>query len=124
MLTSAVVVGAAAVNIAGATSIDRVQSVIVVILFAVFAVFIVTLAQLDTELLAPTSYPRGGAIMSSVALTFFAYLGFTVISFTGGDLPDPARNLVGECQHLCGGGLDGADEGALSSQQLARRSPG
>ena len=31
--------------------------------------------------------------MSSVALTFFAYLGFTVISFTGGDLPNPAKNL-------------------------------
>ena len=28
-----------------------------------------------------------------MALTFFAYLGFAVISFTGGDLPDPARNL-------------------------------
>jgi len=32
-------------------------------------------------------------VISSVALTFFAYLGFAVISFTGGDLPDPARNL-------------------------------
>jgi amino acid transporter len=31
--------------------------------------------------------------VSSVALTFFAYLGFTVISFTGDDLPDPGRNL-------------------------------
>jgi hypothetical protein len=28
-----------------------------------------------------------------VALTFFAYLGFAVISFTGGDLTDPAPNL-------------------------------
>ena len=28
-----------------------------------------------------------------MALTFFAYLGFAVISFTGGDLPDPQRNL-------------------------------
>ena len=31
--------------------------------------------------------------MSSVALTFFAYLGFAVISFTGGDLVDPSRNM-------------------------------
>ena len=63
-------------------------------LLAVFAVFIVvTLAQLDPELLAPSTYPPTADIVSSVALTFFAYLGFTVISFTGGDLPDPARNL-------------------------------
>ena len=94
VLTTAVIIAVAAVNIAGAKSIDRVQSVIVVILLAVFAVFIVvTLAQLDPELLAPSTYPRDGAIMSSVALTFFAYLGFTVISFTGGDLPNPAKNL-------------------------------
>ncbi len=83
-----------AVNIAGAKSIDRVQTVIVLILLAVFAVFIlVTLTQMDPGLLAPSTYPRDGAVLSSVALTFFAYLGFTVISFTGGDLPNPAKNL-------------------------------
>ena len=26
-------------------------------------------------------------------MTFFAYLGFSVITFTAGDLPDPARTL-------------------------------
>ena len=31
--------------------------------------------------------------MSSVALTFFAYLGFSVITFSVGDLRDPAREL-------------------------------
>ena len=31
--------------------------------------------------------------MASIALTFFAYLGFAVISYAGEDLPDPARNL-------------------------------
>ncbi len=94
VLTSGVVVAVAAVNIAGATFIDRVQSLIVIVLLAVFAVFIVvTLAQLNPDLLAPSTYPPTTEIVSSVALTFFAYLGFTVISFTGGDLPDPTRNL-------------------------------
>jgi amino acid transporter len=32
-------------------------------------------------------------ILASVALTFFAYLGFGMIAFTGGDLQDPAKNL-------------------------------
>ena len=40
-----------------------------------------------------STYPPAADIVSSVALTFFAYLGFTVISFTGDDLPDPKRNL-------------------------------
>jgi amino acid transporter len=32
-------------------------------------------------------------ILASVALTFFAYLGFNVITFTAGDLRDPAHDL-------------------------------
>ena len=94
VLTIAVVLLVAVVNIAGARFIDRVQSLIVIVLLAVFAVFIVvTLLQVDPELLAPETYPPTTDIVSSVALTFFAYLGFTVISFTGDDLPDPSRNL-------------------------------
>jgi amino acid transporter len=94
VLTIAVVLLVAVVNIAGAKFIDRVQSVIVLVLLAVFAVFIVvTLAQVDPQLLAPETYPPATDIVSSVALTFFAYLGFTVISFTGADLPDASRNL-------------------------------
>lgn len=94
ILTAVVIVAVAVVNIVGTTLIDRVQSAIVIILLAVFAVFVVvTLAQMDTALLAASTYPPTVDIVSSVALTFFAYLGFTVVSFTGGDLPDPRRNL-------------------------------
>ena len=94
VLATAVVLVVAAINIAGARFIDRVQSAIVVVLLAVFAIFIVvTLAQINPQLLAPSTYPPAVDLISSVALTFFAYLGFAVISFTGGDLPDPAKNL-------------------------------
>jgi amino acid transporter len=94
ILTVAVILLVAVVNIAGAEFIDRVQSLIVIVLLVVFAVFIVvTLGQMDTQLLARDTYPPATDIVSSVALTFFAYLGFTVISFTGDDLPDPERNL-------------------------------
>ena len=94
VLATAVVLAVAVINIAGARFIDRVQSVIVIVLPAVFAIFIVvTLAQVEPDLLAPSNYPPAVEVVSSVALTFFAYLGFAVISFTGGDLPDPERNL-------------------------------
>ena len=94
VLATAVVLAVAVVNIAGASLIDRVQSIIVLVLLGVFAIFIVvTLAQIDPQLLAPATYPPTVDLISSVALTFFAYIGFAVISFTGGDLPDPARNL-------------------------------
>lgn len=94
ILTTAVVLLVAVINIAGAKFIDRIQSWIVVILLAVFAVFIVvTVSQLEPDHLARSTYPPSIDIISSVALTFFAFLGFAVISFTGGDLPDPAKNL-------------------------------
>jgi amino acid transporter len=53
VLATAVVLAVAAVNIARARFIDRVQSAIVVVLLAVFAIFmVVTLAQTNPQLLA------------------------------------------------------------------------
>ena len=43
--------------------------------------------------LAFSDYPSLSKIVASVALTFFAYLGFNVITFTAGDLRDPVRDL-------------------------------
>ena len=45
------------------------------------------------DLLAFSGYPPFADIVSSVALTFFAFLGFGVITFTAKDLADPERQL-------------------------------
>jgi amino acid transporter len=67
---------------------------IVIALLAVFAIFIaVTLVDIDFDLLAFSGYPSFTDIVASVALTFFAYLGFSVITFAAGDLRDPGREL-------------------------------
>jgi amino acid transporter len=92
--TSLVVVAMAAINMVGSRIVDRAQSLIVVILLAVFAVFIaVTLVEIDFDLLAFSGYPPLEEIIASVALTFFAYLGFSVITFAVGDLRDPEHDL-------------------------------
>jgi amino acid transporter len=89
-----VVAASAMVTAVGAKWVDRSQTLIVVTLLAVFAVFIVaTLGTLDAHLLAPSGYPSVHEIISSVALTFFAFLGFAVISFAGGDLRNPKRDM-------------------------------
>ena len=94
VFTSAVVLGMLAINLIGARFVDRAQSGIVVVLLAVFAVFIaVTIVDVDLELLAFSGYPDLFDIVASVALTFFAYLGFSVITFAAGELRDPAREL-------------------------------
>ena len=82
------------VNLVGAQFVARAQTVIVAVVLAVFSVFIVvTIADLNPDLLAFSGYPSFSKIISSVALTFFAYLGFNVITFAVGDLRDPTRNL-------------------------------
>jgi amino acid transporter len=94
VFTSAVIVAMAAINLVGSRIVDKAQTVIVVLLLAVFAVFIaVTIFEIDWDLLAFSGSPALSKILSSVALTFFAYLGFSVITFAAGDLRDPAREL-------------------------------
>ncbi len=94
VFTTLVVLAMAGINIVGSKIVDRAQSLIVIVLLAVFAVFIaVTLVDVDWGLLAFDGYPPVNDIIASVALTFFAYLGFSVITFAAGDLRDPASDL-------------------------------
>jgi amino acid transporter len=89
-----IVVASAFLVVVGVRWVDRAQTGIVVGLLAVFAVFIVaTLVELEPHLLDPGGYPSVRSIVSSVALTFFAYLGFAVISFAAGDLARPEHDL-------------------------------
>lgn len=83
-----------ALNILGSKAVARAQTVVVLVVVGILTVFsVATLANLDPDLLAVSGYPPFGDIVSSVALTFFAFLGFGVITFTAADLADPARQL-------------------------------
>jgi len=82
------------VNIIGSTLVARAQSVIVFIVIGILAVFaVVTIANMDSALLAPSGYPPLREIFSSVALTFFAFLGFGIVTFTAKDLREPSHEL-------------------------------
>ena len=90
----AIVLAMTALNVAGSTFVARIQSVIVFIVVGILAMFaVVTIANMNPELLAPAQYPPARDIVSSVALTFFAFLGFGVVTFTARDLADPSRQL-------------------------------
>ena len=89
-----VVVAMSMLNILGSQIVARAQTVVVVVVIGILTVFAVaTLANLDPDLLAFSGYPSLRDIVSSVALTFFAFLGFGVITFTAKDLAEPAREL-------------------------------
>ena len=81
-------------NILGSHIVARAQTVVVVVVVGILTVFAVaTISNLDPDLLAFSGYPAFGDIVASVALTFFAFLGFGVITFTAKDLADPQREL-------------------------------
>jgi amino acid transporter len=89
-----IIVVMTAVNVIGSQLVAKAQTVIVYIVLAILAFFaVVTLVNMTPSLLAPSKYPPVSDIVSSVALTFFAFLGFGIITFTAKDLARPARQL-------------------------------
>jgi amino acid transporter len=89
-----IVIAMTGLNIVGSTMVARVQSIIVFVVVGILGCFaIVTMLTMDPSLLAPSDYPGPLDIVSSVALTFFAFLGFGVITFTAKDLPNPSHQL-------------------------------
>ena len=94
VFTTAIILLMAAVNMVGTSLVDKAQSLIVYILLVVFAVFIaVTIFEIDFGLLAVSDWPPFADIVSSVALTFFAFLGFSVITFAVGEMRNPSTDL-------------------------------
>jgi amino acid transporter len=94
IFTSLIVVLLTMLNIRGAEAVSKAQTAIVSIVLVVLTGFaIAMLTQLNPSLLTPANYPPLSYVLASVALTFFAYLGFGVLAFTGGDLENPEKNL-------------------------------
>ena len=82
------------VNSVGSGLVARAQTVIVYVVLGILTLFaVVTLVHMNPVLLAPSGYPPLRDIVSSVALTFFAFLGFGIITFTAKDLANPSHQL-------------------------------
>ena len=83
-----------ALNAAGSTLVAKVQSAIVFVVVGILGAFaVVTIVNIEPSNLSPSTYPGIQQIVSSIALTFFAFLGFGVVTFTAKDLRDPYRQL-------------------------------
>ena len=91
---AAIILVMTGVNVVGSGLVAGAQTVIVYVVLGILSVFaVVTLVNITPSLLAPSKYPPFQDIISSVALTFFAFLGFGIITFTAKDLARPSRQL-------------------------------
>ena len=82
------------INLRGAQDMAVLERIIVAIKFLVLSgLSVAGIIYMKPELLSPSGYPPVSNIFFSIAITFFAYEGFRVITNTAEDMPDPARTL-------------------------------
>lgn len=71
---------------------QNVAIIITIIILVAFA--IVGLIYMKPELMAPALYPSPNKILFSIAITFFSYEGFRIITNTAEDIINPEKNLT------------------------------
>lgn len=82
------------VNLRGARSAASIELLVVVVKVSVLIIFVLIGAFfIQPRLLSPATYPPVSAVFYSLAITFFAYEGFRVITNAAEDMPDPQRTL-------------------------------
>ncbi len=82
------------INLQGAKDVAIWERLTVAIKFTVLSALAVAgILYLKPSLLSPSLYPPAKDIFFSLAITFFAYEGFRVITNTAEDMPDPAKTL-------------------------------
>lgn len=79
----------------GVKKVVKFQNVAIIITIIILVAFaIVGLIYMKPELMAPTLYPSSNKILFSIAITFFSYEGFRIITHTAEDIVNPEKNLM------------------------------
>ncbi len=83
------------INLAGASIIAKSENIIVIFKLTILILFtIIAFFYIKPELLSLKDAPPVVNIFSSIALTFFAYEGFRVITNTAEDMEDPGKLML------------------------------
>jgi amino acid transporter len=83
------------INLAGSSLIARSENIIVIIKLSIILLFtVVVFFYIKPELLSLKDAPPVMNVFSSIALTFFAFEGFRVITNTAEDMADPGKLML------------------------------
>ncbi len=94
LFAAAIVLVFMLVNLDGAQAISRIENIVVLVKMSVLVGFaVIGIAYIQPARLAPATYPPVQMIFYSVAVTFFAYEGFRIVTNAAEDMRDPARTL-------------------------------
>ena len=93
-LAAAIILAFMLVNLNGARSAARIELFVVAVKISVLIVFaLIGLYYIQPDLLSPAEYPPISTVFYSLAITFFAYEGFRVITNAAEDMPNPEKTL-------------------------------
>jgi amino acid transporter len=94
LLASGLVLGLTATGLFGSEIVGKVQGKIVLANLAILLLFTLALvSHADGARYSVETWPEATPVFGSIALTFFAFTGFAVISNTAGDMANPGRDL-------------------------------
>lgn len=94
LFTTGIIVFFVLINLKGAKDVALWEKLTVAIKFIVLSCLSVAgLFYINPELLSTDNYPATSNIFYSLAITFFAFEGFRVITNTAEDMPNPAKTL-------------------------------
>jgi amino acid transporter len=94
VLASGLILGLTALNLVGSKVVTKAQGIIVLLNLALLSSFTVALSTYaQSARLSIETWPEPTPILGSLALTFFAFTGFAVISNAAEDMDNPVRDL-------------------------------
>lgn len=93
-LADLVIIGFVLVNLEGASKVALLEKAVVGLKLLILSGFAVAgLMVADPQRLSPSHYAPATQVLYSLAITFFAFEGFRVITNTAEDMPNPGRTL-------------------------------
>jgi amino acid transporter len=94
LLASSLILILTALNLFGSKLVSKAQGLVVVGNLALLTLFALALTKYaEPARLALNLWPSGTPVISSLALTFFAFTGFAVVSNAAEDMKNPVREL-------------------------------
>ena len=95
-LASGLILVVSGLCLVGSKLVSMAQRVIVLgnlALLAGFAIALAAYSDMQTSRLAVETWPEASSVLGSLALTFFAFTGFAVVSNAAGRMKNPSRDL-------------------------------
>ena len=94
ILTTAVIIFFVFINFIGSALVSKAEVYIVVIKLTILGIFMIAgMNYVSWSNFAEETFPPTSSVLGSLAITYFAYTGFAVITNTAGKMANPSKQL-------------------------------